>query len=111
MPRDNPHFDKLFKVRPLVDSLKANFKLQYKPHEELSVDEAKIRFKGRTAVWCLADGRNGYLCDFNIYSGKTADAVKHSLGYKVVTNLCQEIYGKWHKVIFDNFFTASMDLV
>ena len=27
LPRDNPDFDKLFKVRPLVDSLKANFKL------------------------------------------------------------------------------------
>ena len=61
-------------------------------------------------MWCRADGRNGYLCDFNIYSGKTAGAAEHGLGYKVVTNLCQEIYGKWHKVIFDNFFT-SMDLV
>ena len=49
-PRDNPDFDKLFKVRPLVDSLKANFKLQYKPHEVLSVDEAMIRFKGRTSL-------------------------------------------------------------
>ena len=39
-----------------------------------------------------------------------AGAVEHGLGYKVVTNLRQEIYGKWHKVIFDNFFT-SMDLV
>ena len=27
LPRDNPDFDKLLKVRPLVDSLKANFKL------------------------------------------------------------------------------------
>ena len=35
-----------------------------------------------------------------------AGAVEHGLGYKVVTNLRQEIYGKWHKVIFDNFFTS-----
>ena len=40
-------------------------------------------------MWCLADGRNGYLCDFNIYSRKTAGAVEHGLGYKVVTNLGQ----------------------
>ena len=125
LPRDNPDFDKLFKVRPFIDSLKANFKLQYMPHEELSVDESMIHFKGRTSLvqympmkpikrgikmWCRADARTGYLCDLNIYSGKTAGAVERGLGYKVVTNLCQEIYGKWHKVIFDNFF-ASLDLL
>lgn len=121
LPRDNPTFDKLFKVRPFIESIKGNFKLQFNPHEHQSVDEAMIRFKGRTTLkqympmkpikrgfkmWCRADGVNGYLCDFNIYTGRNADGVEYGLGYNVVTKLCQEIYGKWHKIIFDNFFTG-----
>lgn len=121
LPRDNPTFDKLFKVRPFIKSIKGNFKLQFNPHEHQSVDESMTRFKGRTTLkqympmkpikrgfkmWCRADGVNGYLCDFNIYTGRNADGVEYGLGYNVVTKLCQEIYGKWHKIIFDNFFTG-----
>lgn len=28
----------------------------------------------------------------------------HSLAFSVVTKLCSASYGKWHKVVFDNFF-------
>ena len=56
----------------------------YYPHTQLSVDEAMIPFKGRSSmkqylpmkpvkrgfkVWAMADALNGYLYDFNVYTG------------------------------------------
>ena len=57
-------------------------------------------------MWCRADSVNGYLNDFEIYTGKTADAVTHDLGFSVVTKLCSSLYGMWYEVYFDNFFTS-----
>ena len=57
-------------------------------------------------MWCRADGINGYLNDFQIYTGKSGEGVTHDLGYSVVTKLCSVLYGKWHEVYFDNFFTS-----
>ena len=57
-------------------------------------------------MWCRADSANGYLCDFNIYTGRTSDTVEKNLAFSVVTKLYQPLYGKWYKVFFDNFFTT-----
>ena len=57
-------------------------------------------------LWCWADSTNGYLCDFDVYTGKQPRGVQHGLGYTVVSNLCQHIRGKWYSVFFDNFFTS-----
>ena len=74
--RESPDYDKLFKVRPFIDAIKANFLIQYHPNEHQSVDEAMIKYKGRTSLkqympkkpvkrgikmWCRADPLNGYL--------------------------------------------------
>ena len=96
-----PGFDKLFKVRPFLESIHANFLSQYVPHKEVAIDEAMIKFKGRSSLkqympmkpikrgikrWCSADSINGYLNDFEIYTGKSGEGVTHDLGYSVVTN-------------------------
>ena len=46
--RDDESYDKLYKVRPFIESLKTNFRLQYHPHCEQSIDEAMVKYKGRT---------------------------------------------------------------
>ena len=119
--RGSPDFDKLYKVRPFLESIRSNFITQYMPHKQASVDEAMIKFKGRSSIkqympkkpikrgikmWCRADSVSGYMCDFNICTGKTDKGVQHDLGFSVVTKLCSIIYGKWHEVFFDNFFTS-----
>ena len=119
--KGNPGYDKLFKVRPFIDSIQANFLLQYAPKENQSVGEAMIKFKGRTTLkqympkkpikrgvkmWCRADSQTGYLSDFDIYVGRSGEAVETNLGYAVVTKLCKSIYGNWHSVFFDNFLTS-----
>ena len=43
-------FDQLYKIRPFLEDLKTNFKLQYDPHREQAVDEALVKFKGRTSL-------------------------------------------------------------
>ena len=97
--RGTPGFDKLFKVRPFLESIRANFLSQYVPHKEVAIDEAMIKFKGRSSLkqympmkpikrgikmWCRADSINGYLNDFEIYTGKSGEGVTHDLGYSVV---------------------------
>ena len=57
-------------------------------------------------MWCRADSHSGYLCAFDIYTGRHRDGVEKGLGYSVVSRLCQNIKGKWYKVYFDNFFTS-----
>ena len=122
MPRPgNENFDKLYKVRQFLEDLKANFKVNYNPHREQAVDEALIKYKARTSLkqympmkpikrgikmWCRADSTNGFLCEFDIYTGKSEQGVQHGLGYSVVTNLCTSIKGHWYIIFCDNFFTS-----
>lgn len=41
-------FDKLYKLRPLIDTLSNNFLNCYMPGEHQSIDESMVKFKGRT---------------------------------------------------------------
>ncbi|KAL9977547.1 hypothetical protein ACROYT_G014964 [Oculina patagonica] len=81
-------YDKLYKIRPFLKDLKTNFKVQNNPHREQAVDEAMVKYKGRTSLiqympmkrikrgiklWCRADSTNGYLCDFDVYTAQSDD--------------------------------------
>ena len=48
-PRGSPHFDRLYKVRPVLDRVVEAFKVHYKPQKNLSIDESMVGFKGRLA--------------------------------------------------------------
>ena len=45
--RDNPAYDKLFKVRPLLDRLANTFREEYRPSKFVSIDEGMVKYKGR----------------------------------------------------------------
>lgn len=75
-PKSDPNFDKLHKVKPLLDVLNETVRKVYKPSEVVTVDESMIPFKGRYAlkqympnkpvkwgykVWCLCDSYTGLL--------------------------------------------------
>nr|CAH7761067.1 unnamed protein product [Callosobruchus chinensis] len=121
--RGEPAYDKLHKVRTLTNLLNDSFCKPYKHSTSLSVDESMIAFKGRSAikqfmpmkpvkrgykVWCLAYSQTGYICMFDIYTGKSADAEKGSygLGEKVVIKLTYSLKNQKCLVAFDNFFTS-----
>ena len=60
-------------------------------------------------MWCRADSHNGYICEFQVYTGQTEGA-EGGLGKRVVSDLSQSLEGKHHHLYFDNFFT-SVDLL
>lgn len=118
--RGTINYDKLYKVKPFLETLKANFQNCLQPHENVAVDESMIKFKGRMSikqympkkpvkrgykVWMLADS-SGYCLNFEIYVGKVGNEVEHNLGARVVKNMTSELANKNHKVFFDNFFTG-----
>ncbi|CAH1957168.1 unnamed protein product [Acanthoscelides obtectus] len=113
----------LIGVRPLIDILNESFPKAYNHSSYLAVDESMIAFKGRSSikqympmkpvkrgykVWCLADSATGYICKFDIYTGKTSDSEKqnYGLGERVVINLTSSLKNKDCMVAFDNFFTS-----
>ena len=92
------------------------------PHQETSVDEAKVAFCGRLSfkeylpakptkygikIWCRADSTNGYLNDFQVYTGRDGKQTEVGLGGRVVLDLTKDIPGKYHIMNMDNFFTSS----
>ena len=119
--RGDPHFDKLGKIRPIIDHLSKRFTLVYKPGQEVSVDETMIEFQGHSTlkqymptkpiepglkVWVLADSNNRYFCKFRIYTGNGDFNDDKILGKFVVHNLTSELRDKLNHVYFDNFFTS-----
>ena len=121
VPRGSPGHDRLGKVRPMIDHLSSKFASTYTPHCETAVDEAMIKFQGRSSlkqympmkpvkrgikVWVLGDSHNGYFSRFDIYTGKGASPEK-GLGARVVKSLTEPLKNKFHHVYFDNFFTSE----
>ena len=49
-PRGSPRYDRLGKVRPVIDHLSKRFTDLYEPHREVAVNEAMIKFTGRSSV-------------------------------------------------------------
>lgn len=125
LPREDPAYDKLFKIRPLLDVVTVKCQSEYLPGRDVSVDEAMVKFKGRLGmkqympmkptkrgikVWECAESASSFVINMQVYTGKKQDGgTEHGLGYRVVRDLTQNITGKHHHVYCDNFFT-SIDL-
>lgn len=118
--RTSPDFDKLYKLRPLLTQLSETFSNFYDPTRNQAVDESMIKFKGRSAlkqympmkpnnrgykVWVRAD-EFGYVCQFQIYTGKTNNKPEKFLGVRVVKDLTQALQQRNYRVFIDNFFTT-----
>ena len=121
VPRGEDGHDRLGKVRPLIDHLSTKFAETYEPHRDVAVDEAMIKFQGRSSlkqymplkptkrgikVWVAADSTNGYFSRFEVYTGKKKNTIEHGLGPRVVKTLTSDLKGKHHHVYFDNYFTS-----
>ena len=71
-----------YKIKPVLDTLSRTFFEQYNPSQELSVDEAMVKYKGHATgkvrmpnkpiklgfkVWSCCCSCCGYLCSFQVY--------------------------------------------
>lgn len=87
LPRGQPGHDKLCHIRPVLDTLTTTCLDNYRPHNEQSIDEGMIAFKGRLSfkqylpakptkfgikVWERAFPHNGYVHEFQVYTGCVA---------------------------------------
>lgn len=83
LPRSSESFDKLFKIRSLIDHLNNIYKILYNPSQNLSIDESMVAFTGRSTmkqymplkpikrrfkVWAMTDSASGYLLSFDVYT-------------------------------------------
>ncbi|CAC5374938.1 unnamed protein product [Mytilus coruscus] len=91
-PRLQPGHDKLAHVRPILEIIRDKSLQEYKPHMEVSIDEAMIGFNGSLGS--------------NIYTGKTANNPEQHLGKRVVLDLMTPVFGLGHHLYCDSFFTS-----
>ena len=105
LPRSDAQHDKLHKVRPLVESM-IPFKGRSALKQYMPLKPIKRGYK----VWCIADSKTGYVLNFEIYTGKQADADAtpddYGLGERVVLNLVDNLDQSVQVNAFDNFFTT-----
>ena len=126
-PRNDPAFDKLYKIRPLLNFFAQQFPQLYTPDQNISVDESLVKFSGRLGIkqfipskrarygvkmYKLCDRATGYLYSFMVYEGK--DSQLHppecpeymGVSGKVVWNLMYPLFGKGYHLYVDNFYTS-----
>jgi hypothetical protein len=87
--RSSPTYDKLHKVRWMIDEVRSRFRAMWSPNQQMTVDEGMIMYKGKYCpirqympkksirfgikVWAAADALSKYLWDFEVYCGKTGN--------------------------------------
>ncbi|XP_046389336.1 piggyBac transposable element-derived protein 3-like [Ischnura elegans] len=120
--RQNPAYDKLYKVRPFLDSLLQNMK-KIEMEKTLAVDEILVPFKGHSSlkqyiknkphkwgikIFALA-GVSGIVYNFKVYVGKGTIASTSKLGVSgdIVLELLNTVpKNKNFKIFFDNWFSS-----
>ena len=127
LQRNEPGYDKLFKVRPFIDSLRKNLSV-VEQEEYSAVDEMVIPFKGHNSLkqyiknkphkWGIKvfarAGATGFCYDFEIYVGKGTVASESGIGISgdVVLRLTEGLpEGENYKVFMDNWFTSYQLIV
>ena len=113
------------KIKPVIDTLSDTF---IKYSQELSVDEAMVKYKGRVGgkvvmpkkpikkgfkIWCCSCSCCGYLCTFQVYHGRPTDlstgrkTAEKGLAKRVVKDLVGPFVGLNHVVYCDNFYSSG----
>jgi hypothetical protein len=117
--------DKLQKVRELWDEFISRCKRYYWPSQQVSIDEAIKKFKGRCSfkqyikskpvrwglkIFCVCCSATGFLWNASIYCGRNdeEDDKAKELGatHQMVRTLLQPLALKNHIAHMDNFFTS-----
>ncbi|XP_017756228.1 PREDICTED: piggyBac transposable element-derived protein 4-like [Eufriesea mexicana] len=110
-PPGHEKYDSSIKFMPIVEHANRVFKLYYKPHKELSIDESlvgtlchsnmmqympnKKHHRWGIKFWMFCDVVSKYCLSFYCYKGAkeksdTTKSREHGLGYEVVVNLLEQ---------------------
>jgi len=114
--RGQPHYDPLFKIRPITDTLVTKFQDVYTQEEQITIDEAICPFRGRIFfrvyvkekphTYCiemfeLCEAKSGYVYNLEVYNGTHPTKSEHNTVFSVVGRLCDKIKAKGHCVYMD----------
>ena len=58
-----------------------------------------------------ADSHNGYVCEFECYTGHKDGTAEKGLGGSVVTQLTRDLVGKSYQIFMDNLFHLYLCIV
>ena len=121
--------DPLYKINRWLGPMVENCLENYKPHQQVSIDEGMVKFKGRSVfkqrmpqkpdkdgfkIWQVADSITSYVCNFEPYLGikyksKKEGRKKQKGAVKQTTlRLCGPMYGKNQVLYVDSLF-AKID--
>lgn len=129
--RSSPDYDRLYKLRPIFESLQQSFQSVYDPDISLSIDEELVLWKGRLQfkqflplkrarfgikIYCLCEC-SGYMYRFQVYTGKEHenqevysavpdDAKNLTKTERIVVHLMQPLLDKGYQLYTDNFYTS-----
>ena len=122
-PPGTANFDKLHKIRPVIDALNKALKSAWKRGWAQSVDEMMVAFKGRThlrqymkakivkwgfKLWACCDAKSGFCSHFAVYEGKRpGEAPTKNLGAAVVKDMSKHL-DAGSCVVADNFFSSPL---
>ena len=120
LPRTDPSFDKLWKIRQVIEVIKQRCKKIYSPGKCVSVDESMIGTCGRLSflqylpkkptkwgikLWVCAESKTGYIYNFEVYT-RQGDRCEHGLAYRVVMCMVNDLLESGRIVYVDNFYTS-----
>ncbi|KAI8128045.1 PiggyBac transposable element-derived protein 4 [Lucilia cuprina] len=113
--------DKAAPISEIFEMLNANLRQNYRPGENITVDEQLFPFRGRTKftqyipskpakygikLWWVCDAKSYYPLTGQIYTGKTGNNREMNQGERVVKDLVQQYKNSGRNVTCDNFFTS-----
>lgn len=114
--------DRLFRVKPLMETIQKACKSFYHPSRSLVVDERMVPCKGHSRrkrtvrntpskcffkLFVLTDSSNGYTVDFSVYTGRKHFPTGRGLSYDSVMSLIDRKHlGSGYHVYMDSFYTS-----
>nr|BAF82020.1 piggyBac transposase Uribo1 [Xenopus laevis] len=129
VPPNEPGHDRLYKLRPLIDSLSQRFAEVYTPSQNICVDESLLLFKGRLRFrqyipskrarygmkfYKLCESSTGYTSFFMFYEGKDSNLdppgcpLDLTASGKIVWELITPLLGRGYHLYVDNFYTSIL---
>ena len=108
--------DKLYKIRPILETLVEKWQEVYAVGEHIAIDEGILKWRGRLSfrvynkdkptkygikAYILADSASGYCWNMDIYHCERKPIKETVMG--LLTNKC---LGLWHSLYMDNWYNS-----
>ena len=107
--KGEPGHDPVYKLRPFLTPLIANFQSAFTLHREVSIDESMIGFKGRLGfiqympkkptkwglkAFVLSDADTGYMYNWHLYTGMWMGVCMYIYIHEQITALASVCLGR-----------------